>query len=76
VAPPSKALEGEQVVETQYYLPTKFECIACGLKISGLSQLHAAGIADTYKVTRQFLAVDYYAPDDEFEGWEADNNEK
>lgn len=76
VAPPTKALADDQIVETQYYLPSKFECIACGLKISGLSSLHAGGLGDTYKVTRLFDAVDYYAPTDEYSGYEEDNNEK
>ena len=75
---PTTVLRDDQITETQYYLPSRFECIACGLKISGLSQLQASSLGDTYKVTREFDAVDYYAPpDDEVEayGYEEDNNE-
>lgn len=76
IAAPVVTLADDQITETQNYLPSKFECIACGLTISGLPSLHAAGVGDMYKVTRRFDAVDYYAPDDEFDGYEEDNNER
>jgi hypothetical protein len=76
VSAPTTALKDEVIVETQYYLPSKFECIACGLKISGLSQLHAAGVGDTFKSTRLFEPAEYYAPHDEYDGYEDDNNER
>lgn len=76
VSPPTTSLrDGITIIETQYCLPSKFECVACGLKITGLPQLQAAGVGDTYKITREFEAADYYAPDDDFDGFEDDNNE-
>ena len=74
-SPPTTSLKDDQIIETQYCLPSKFECVACGLKVSGLPQLQAAGVGDTFKVTRVFEAAEYYAPADEFDGFEEDNNE-
>lgn len=70
-----RKLDGDLIVETQDYLPSKFECVACQLKISGLSQLTASGLGATYKSTSTYDAADYYAPDDDFQGYEEDNNE-
>jgi hypothetical protein len=75
VSPPTTMLKDDIIIETQYCLPSKFECVACDLKIVGLPQLQAAGVGDTYKITREFEAAEYYAPDDEFDGFEDDNNE-
>ncbi len=73
IAPPIKTMEEDFVVETQKHLPSKFECIACGLKISGLPQLAAAKLGDTYTSTSGYDAADYYrTPYDEYED---DNNE-
>src|SRR3981081_184736 len=36
IAAPRKTIEDDEITETQEYLPAQFECIACGLKISGL----------------------------------------
>ena len=68
-------LDGDTVVETQYFLPSRFECVACGLKITSLPQLHAAGLAETYKATFTYDAADYFRPEDEFEDYEPDWNE-
>ncbi len=38
---PHKTIKEDEITETQEYLPTQFECIACGLKIFGLSRLNA-----------------------------------
>ena len=73
IAPPIKTMEEDFVVETQKHLPSKFECIACGLKISGLPQLAASNLGDTYTLTSRYDAADYYrTPYDEYED---DNNE-
>lgn len=76
VSPPTVVLKDELIVETQYHLPSKFQCISCGLTITGLSQLHAGGVGDTFKSTRLFEPTEYYAPHDEFDGYEDDNNER
>ena len=75
VAAPVKRLDGDLIVEVQDHLPTKFECVSCNLKIAGLSQLTACGLGSTYKSTSTYDAADYYAPEDEHEQFEDDNNE-
>ena len=75
-APAVRTLEDDNVVERQAYVPTRFECVACTLKINALPQLHAADLADTYTSTTKYDASEYYAPEsDEWEGYEPDNNE-
>jgi DNA-directed RNA polymerase subunit RPC12/RpoP len=73
-APVQRLSEGE-ITETQEYLPNQFECVACGLKIAGLSRLAVVGLGDRYKNTQVYDAAEYYAPDDEYMGYEDDNNE-
>ena len=76
VAPATRKIEGDVITERQEYLPTHFECVACGLKINGLSRLAAVGRADRYVNTQEYDAAEYYAPpSDEWEGYEEDNNE-
>jgi hypothetical protein len=74
-AAPVKRLKDDLIVEVQDHLPTKFECVACNLKIAGLSQLTACGLGATYKSTSTYDAADYYAPEDQHEQFEDDNNE-
>jgi hypothetical protein len=69
----NKTIDEDFIIETQKHLPSRFECIACGLKISGLPQLVHAGLGDSYTSTSTYEAADYYrSPYDEFED---DNNE-
>ncbi|MCD6707910.1 MAG: hypothetical protein LT080_15860 [Thiobacillus sp.] len=75
ISEPLRKLDGDLIVEAQEYLPSKFECIACQLKITGLSQLSACGLGSTYKSTSTYDAADYYAPEDEHSGFDDDNNE-
>ena len=75
ISEPLRKLDSDLIIETQQYLPAKFECIACQLKISGLSQLSACGLGTTYKATFTYDAADYYAPDDQHLGFDDDNNE-
>ncbi|WBU64814.1 hypothetical protein [Paracoccus aerodenitrificans] len=75
VAPPNQKLEEGEIIETQEYLPNQFECIACRLKISGLSRLAAIGLSDRYKKTQIYDAAEYYAPEDSWSAYEEDNNE-
>src|ERR1043166_2250071 len=51
VAPPNHKLKQGLILVTQSYLPAQFECIACGLKIAGLPQLHACGLGNVYTAT-------------------------
>ena len=75
IAAPLRKLDGDMIVEVQEYLPSKFECVACQLKIAGLSQLSACGLGSAYRMTSTFDAADYYTIQDEFRGFEDDNNE-
>lgn len=75
VSAPTQRLKDGEIIETQEYLPAHFECVACGLKISGLSRLAVVGLSDRYKRTTIYDAAEYYAPEDEFDGYEEDNNE-
>ena len=66
IAPPRKTITENEITETQEYLPSKFECVACGLKISGLSHLSASGLGDTYNATFTYDVNDlrdFYEPD-------------
>jgi hypothetical protein len=76
VSVPTQRLSDGEITETQEYLPNQFECIACGLKIAGLSRLTAVGIGDRYKKTMVYDAAEYYAPEDDYAGYEDDNNER
>jgi len=75
VAPPHKTIKEDEITETQEYLPTQFECIACGLKIFGLSRLNAIDLGARYKKTQVYDAGEYYAPEDDYSHFEEDNNE-
>lgn len=75
VSAPSQRLEDDEIIETQEYLPAQFECIACGLKINGLSKLAVAGLSDRFKKTQTYDAAEYYAPTDNWSEYEEDNNE-
>lgn len=75
VAPAQRTLEGDMVIETQECLPSRFECVACGLRISGLSRLSAAGLAARYKKTTMYDAAALFQPEDEYYAYEEDNNE-
>lgn len=75
VSSPTQRLHNGEITETHEYLPSRFECTACGLRISDLSRLTVIGLGDRYKKTFVYDTAEYYAPDDEFEGYEDDNNE-
>lgn len=74
VSAPIQRLKDGAITETQEYLPNKFECVACRLKIAGLSRLAVVDLGDRYKKTQVYDPAEYYAPDDEHAGYEDDNN--
>lgn len=76
VSSPVQKLSDDQIIETQEYLPNQFECIACGLKVAGLSRLTVIGLGDRYKKKQVYDAAEYYAPEDDYAGYEEDNNER
>jgi len=75
IAAPHKSIKDDRITETQQYLPSKFECVACGLKISVLSQLRACGLGNTYTATLIYDADEYYQPNDDYPDYEPDYNE-
>lgn len=75
VSAPVQTLNDGEITEKQEHLPNHFECIACGLKIAGLSRLTVVGLGDRYKKTQVYDAAEYYAPQDDFSGFDDDNNE-
>ncbi len=75
VSPPVQKLVDGNIIEQQEFLPNQFECIACGLKISGLSRLAAVDVGDRYKKTQIYDPAEFYAPEDKYFGYDDDNNE-
>jgi hypothetical protein len=72
---PERTIDEDFITEQQTMLPHRFECVACGLKISGLARLTVVGLGDKYKKKQFFDAYEFYAPDDSYAGYEDDNNE-
>ncbi len=73
----ARKLEEDDIVERQEHLPSRFECVACGLKVAGLGRLTAANLADRYTNTQTYDAAQYYADQaDEWARYEDDNNER
>ena len=64
---PVRSIADEIVTEKQYVLPSQFECVACGLKIAGLSHLTAAGLGDGFTATTVFELSELYAAEPESE---------
>jgi hypothetical protein len=73
----TQQIEGDFIIEKQSMRPSKFECIACNLKISGFSKLNACGLGNAYTSKSTYEAADYFdiTSDDEWDGMEQDNNE-
>ena len=56
----STRLEGDYVIEKQTQLPSSFECIACGLRISGLSRLSACGLGDAFSEESTCTVAEFF----------------
>ena len=41
-------------------LPSSFECIACGLRISGISKLSACGLGDAFTKTSKLSVAEFF----------------
>ncbi|KAA0694332.1 hypothetical protein DT594_12410 [Halopseudomonas laoshanensis] len=52
--------EEDEVVQRQSMLPSSFECIACGLKISGFSKLSACDLGDTFSAKTIYTPAEYF----------------
>jgi len=74
------------IVQKQTVIPATYECIACGLKVTGFSKLVACGLGNAFTETSTSSAADFFGlyTEDEMEeartstpefGYEDDNNE-
>ncbi|NOH73013.1 hypothetical protein F0225_16970 [Vibrio pectenicida] len=52
--------EDDEVIQRQSMLPSNFECIACGLKISGYSKLSACGLGDTFSAKTIYTPAEFF----------------
>jgi hypothetical protein len=50
----------DMIVQRQTMLPSSFECVACGLKISGFSKLSACGLGDAFTATSTSAAAEFF----------------
>ena len=48
------------IVVRQSVIPTKFSCIACGLKLNGYGELSSAGVADHFTHRIHYSPEEYY----------------
>jgi hypothetical protein len=48
------------IIQRQTMLPSSFECIACGLKITGFSKLSACGLGDTFTAKTISSAAEFF----------------
>jgi hypothetical protein len=50
----------DEVVQKQTVVPSSFECVACGLKIAGLSKLTASGLGDAFTATSTYSPAQFF----------------
>lgn len=58
--PVATTVGDDEVIQRQTMLPTSFECIACGLKISGFSKLSACGLGDAFTAKTIYTAAEFF----------------
>jgi hypothetical protein len=65
------------IVQRQNVLPSSFECVACELKIAGLSKLSACGLGDAFTATSTWSAAEFFGlhTADELEQAQASSSE-
>ncbi len=56
----SPRLKDDELSTESVYLPSKFECSACGLRLEGYSELDAAGLGGSFVGTEIVDAQEYY----------------
>lgn len=71
--PVATTVGDDEVIQKQTMLPTSFECIACGLKISGFSKLSACGLGDAFTAKTIYTAAEFFSLHTEEELEEARN---
>ena len=75
VTAPIRRLNEDEITEKQEYLPNQFECIACKLKIAGLSRLAVVNLLAVTRRHKSMTQPNIMLPDDKYAGYEDDNNE-
>jgi hypothetical protein len=58
--PVTTTVSEDEVVQRQTVLPATFECIACGLRITGYSKLSACGLGDAFTAKSTFTAGEFF----------------
>ena len=58
--PVSTDVSEDLIVQRQNVLPSSFECVACDLKIAGLSKLSACGLGDAFTATSTWSAAEFF----------------
>lgn len=53
-------VDDADVIQRQTMLPMAFSCIACGLRIIGLSKLHAANLGDPFRAKSTLPANEFF----------------
>ena len=48
------------VIQRQSRIPSSFECIACGLRISGLSKLSACNLGDSFHEKSTYSPAEFF----------------
>jgi hypothetical protein len=61
IGTPSDLIEEDLITQRQTMTPSSFECVACGLKISGFSKLVACGLGDTFTQTSTYTAAEFFS---------------
>ena len=56
----STEVNGDLIFQRQTMLPSSFECISCGLRISGLSKLSAIGLGNAFSAKYTYTAADFF----------------
>lgn len=80
LAPPKVTVTGDRVTERQEFLPNRFECVACGLRLARLADLIAVGggLGNHFTATGEFSVAEYFGEQldaDPYSDWEPDFNE-
>lgn len=72
---PKRKMDDDKVIEKYESLPTHLECIACDLKISGLSKLSAIGLGERFLSTKTYDFAEFYELQDIHSEYEPDYND-
>lgn len=60
------ALEGEQLRREDIYLPKRFECRGCDLRLDGHELLQGAGLGGKFTIERTEDPAYYFSPAEEY----------